>query len=219
MKGGLAVAIALGAVGVGLVAGLTSTPKTAPIPIQVDVPASAPTGGTRDAVSHSEQTEAASEVSGREAGKLYSDFVGQIQSHLFGGSILEQRSIGHIKQDIDFRDLAALRRDAAELKEQARNVANSVESTPDSWAVSDADAKYFDEVRDAASALADEVQNMAVDIAVAADSGLDPSNDFQQSAPKIEPLRTTFERKVMAGYKHFGYKKSEINMTSLTIKP
>jgi hypothetical protein len=65
--------------------------------------------------------------------------------------------------------------------------------------------------------VAHDLISMDLDFAVDANTGVD-SFDVRVADKETQRLRKPFEDAVMRGYKHFGYRRSEIDPLTLTIK-
>ncbi|MEX3926731.1 hypothetical protein AB4Y36_22240 [Paraburkholderia sp. BR10936] len=157
-------------------------------------------------------------LTGRDAGAAFSEYVGSIQANLFAMSVTGQIYIGKIRQDVSFRALHEYRDDAETLKKSVEDTAGKIGVIPMTGNVSDADAVYFGKVLDAATAIVSKNLDVAVDFAVNANTGEDAFDDVQNAAGDAKRLRKKFEDAVMNGYRHFGYKPSEINRETLAIK-
>jgi hypothetical protein len=59
---------------------------------------------------------------------------------------------------------------------------------------------------------------MDLDVAVDANTGVDSFDDVRVADKETQRLRKLFEDAVMRGYKHLGYRRSEIDPLTLTIK-
>ncbi len=157
-------------------------------------------------------------LTGRNAGAAFSAYVGDIQANLFAMSVTGQVYIGKIRQDVSFRALQEYRADAETLKNSVQETAQKMTSLPVPGNVSDGDGAYFEKVLDAAMALVSKNLDVAVDFSVNANTGEDAFDDVQNAEADVKRLRKQFEDAVMNGYRHFGYKRSEIDRETLTIK-
>lgn len=177
-------------------------------------------GGTASSEPASNAAQALREenLTGKEAGAAFSDFVGTIQSELLSASVAGQIYTSTIKQDISFGDLQAFRGDAEALKSNIQNVAEKVGIVPAPGNVTDADSEYFEKVRAAALDLVSLDMDMAVDIAVNAHTGMDVFDDVRDADKKVKHLRKRFDDIVMMGYQHFGYRRNEVNAATLMLK-
>ncbi|KVW15417.1 hypothetical protein WK91_18445 [Burkholderia cepacia] len=169
-------------------------------------------------VSNAAQAPSDENLTGREAGAAFSDFVGTIQSELLSASVAGQIYMSKIKQDISFGDLQAFRSDAEAMKSNIQNVAEKVGIVPAPGNVTDADSEYFEKVRAAALDLVSLDMDMAVDIAVNAHTGMDVFDDVRDADKKAKHLRKRLDDEVMMGYQHFGYRRNEVDAATLTLK-
>ena len=148
----------------------------------------------------------------------YSDYVGELQSSLAAIGATGQMYLGRIKQDVAFSNLDAYRKDSEALKDALATACNDLMSTPQPINISDEDAAYFGKAEEVAAALCADDQSLAVDLAVAANFGVDPSDGTEPSVQKMTQERKAFESAVMAGYKHFGHGRSDVDRQTLTLK-
>lgn len=157
-------------------------------------------------------------LSSAEATKAYSDYVMQLQAHIFSASMMMQLESNKIQQAISFQNLDAYRQSAEELEDTLRKTQDEVGkiSYPDN--LSDADATVFDDAQNAASDLIAQYLSTAADIGVNAHTGVDMSNDLSKDISLSQKAQDQFRTIVLNGYKHFAVKRSSINMDTLTLK-
>jgi hypothetical protein len=188
---------------------------------KVQVAAKAPVAAivSNDSTAEATISEDDKPISPREAGLIFSTYIGELQAKLFVMQFMADTYRGRIAQDAAFRNLDDMRADSETLKTSLMSTSEEVGNIPFGMLVEEADEDYWENVQNAAEMMAADAVEMAVDVAVQANYGADDGGaDMNRLSRDIRQQRKAFEAAIMAGYKHFGYKPSEVDMKTLTLK-
>lgn len=156
----------------------------------------------------------------RETGQVFSEYIGQLQAKLLAAGLLGDVYGSKLKQDAKFNNLEAMRTDSETLKTMLMNEQDELSkilAPPGNY--SDVDGVLFGEVYEAAQALLGDDIEMAVDVAVAANYGMQDDGDMDKITREMKQTRKKYEALIFEGYKRFGYKRSDVNSSTLTLKP
>ena len=153
-----------------------------------------------------------------EAIRAYSDYVMQLQAHIYSASMMMQFESNKIQQAISFQNPDAYRESAEELEDILRKAQYEVGKISYPNNLSDPDAAVFDDAQNAAFDVIAQYLSTAADIGVNAHTGMDMSGDLNKDISLSQKTQDQFRTIVLNGYKHFAVKRSSINMDTLTLK-
>jgi hypothetical protein len=158
-------------------------------------------------------------LTSHEAGRIFSTYVGQLQAKLFVMGSMSEMYVSRLKQDAAFYKLDDMRADSETLKNGLMKLGADLSQIPYGMVVEDADSEVWEKVLGAAQAMAADDVEMAVDLAVQANYGaeMNDDGDMDKLARDLRQQRKAFNAAVMDAYKHFGYKRGDIDKTTLTL--
>jgi hypothetical protein len=157
-------------------------------------------------------------LSPRETGKIFSEYVSQLQAKLYAMGSISEIYTARMRQDAAYGKLDDMRADSEALKVALMKDAEEIGEVQFGAMFEDADLDCFERAQEIAQTMAADDVEMAVDIAVQANYGLDDGGtDMNKLARDLREQRRAFNTAVMAAYKHFGYKSGDVNKATLTL--
>ncbi|WP_420106542.1 hypothetical protein [Herbaspirillum huttiense] len=152
-----------------------------------------------------------------EAAQALSTYMRQVHAQFFANSVLQQVIHGRIRQALQFRDLGKFQKGAEDLKESAMAMQNRLMMLPYPNNLEDQDQAAFDQVAERVSDVTGGMVEIAVDVAAAAHTGMDFTQDAEKDARELEKASAAMRKATLAAYKQFGIAANKIDKKNLTI--
>jgi hypothetical protein len=208
--------LVFGAIGVTTLAGYIATHGDSP-PLSPTIPAAPTSIADSVAPQPAETADDDKPRSRAENAQLYSNYVGQIQTVLFVSSMMTAKLMDKLKEDYAFARLDAVQQDLQQLDQQVKKEAQSIIEIRPTQPIDEAEYDSFSSATAAASDLVSDDAELVLDLAAGANYGSTDTNEIQRIGRSVHLKRQAFEAAVYEGYKHFGYKRGDIDKTTLTL--
>lgn len=153
-----------------------------------------------------------------QAAAAFSEYAGKAQSQFTAISMLNSIYISKIQQDMQFNDLDKYRKDAEDMLDMAKNGQQKLSELRYPMDLTDGQTEQFNNLVDAISEFSGAIISMNADIAVNAHTGINMASALSDDMREFTKQGKLFRKKVMAGYKYFGYSEKNIDHDTLMIK-
>lgn len=148
----------------------------------------------------------------------FSDYAGAVAEKLNLMSFTGMTFAARLKQDAEYADLPDQRKDAEALRESLQGLEKDINTISLPLNLPEADFDRFNDVQQAAETIAMDSIEVAVTIAVEANTGINTSDGNDPTDADIRRAKKAFKSAVLKGYKQFGVMPQRINMETFTLK-
>lgn len=152
------------------------------------------------------------------AGRALSEYIGDLQPKFMSWDYMRQVYLSKLQQDIQWGSLDKFREDAEAFKAAAQKLQMDVTGMARELNLSDEDARVFDALSSAVDDVAAAELMLAVDVSVFAHTGMRNAAEENKDINDAKKARKAYVAAALGAYKHFGYPKDKVNMTTLQPK-
>lgn len=148
----------------------------------------------------------------------YADFVLNENANVMSAGMSMGLSASQVQQAVEFKNLDEYRKIAESLEDVLKKRQSDEISISYPDGLADNDQKVFDDLRNASEDVLAQYLSTAADIGVNAHTGLDVSADLDKDTQLSVAALKKFRQVAKAGYRHFGFKPSQIDDETLQPK-